>query len=115
MIMFALAVMVAIGWGYYAAVQNRRFSEQIASNRTQRIAQINRVNYESCLRVEELYTARREEAQEEYNNLERNTRLLGVKLTPELKRVAAQGLAATLERFSATQCVERLIDESEMP
>lgn len=58
----------------------------------------------NCEAVEKLKAQFRIEANESYANLDRDGKLLGIKITDELRDQARRNRDATLERFKATEC-----------
>ena len=58
----------------------------------------------NCMSIEALKTQFREQAIEGYQNLERDARLLGVVLTPELRQAAVESRDKKLARFAAREC-----------
>jgi uncharacterized membrane protein len=60
--------------------------------------------FESCLDIEQVKRQIREDAQEDYANLERNARLLQIELTPELRAQVKADFEATMRRFAMESC-----------
>lgn len=58
----------------------------------------------NCEQIEELKTEFREEAVEDFKNLERNGRLLGIEITPDLRATALFERDRTLTRFAPAEC-----------
>jgi hypothetical protein len=58
----------------------------------------------NCEQIESLKREFRTEAQDEFDNIARNARLLGIELTEELLDTAQQELNKTLFRFRAADC-----------
>lgn len=71
-----------------------------AGRRADRLA----VRIEYCTELEKLKTQNREDVFEAKKNYSRNLRLLGIKDTPELRRVAEEGWEKKLRRNAAKPC-----------
>lgn len=67
-------------------------------------AAIERTAERNCRSIELLKTEFRAEAQESFENLVENARLLGIAVTPELRAVARRRLDKKLARFAAQSC-----------
>jgi hypothetical protein len=63
-----------------------------------------RVTHSNCQQIEALKTEFREQARERFQNLDRDGRLLGIEITPELRAQAARSRDRTLARFAAREC-----------
>jgi hypothetical protein len=63
-----------------------------------------RVTRLNCQQIEALKAEFREQALERYQNLDRDGRLLGIEITPELREQAARSRNKTLARFAAREC-----------
>lgn len=57
-----------------------------------------------CLEIEKLKAAQRQKANENYRNLRKNARILGIKVTPELVRASRESRDRELRRFAARSC-----------
>lgn len=118
---FILLVVVAVGvaqWNDYRIDQaERRISlnsakadDLEATNERQDVIRrellqgLLRADTKACIRIEELKTQNRIEAQRSYDNLQRNLRLLGVALTDELRQLAADELQRDLTRNAPGEC-----------
>lgn len=88
----------------YTVHENHQRDAQIEAARVERIEQLNRINFDFCLKIQKLYKARRDEAIENYRHLDRNGRLLGIRVSPELRRTARQARDETLRRFKKQKC-----------
>lgn len=75
----------------------------IRSSRAQEVGRLS-VRTEYCLELEKLKTQNREDVASDKKNYRRNLRLLGLKDTPELRRVVEQGWAKKLRRNSPKRC-----------
>ncbi len=60
---------------------------------------------DNCAQIEALKTQVREEAIEDYANLDRTLRLLKIARTPEIERVAQEQRDKKLNRFRAKPCL----------
>jgi hypothetical protein len=83
--------------GGQSARQHRQ--EQAALNR-----RLKQVSVDNCLEIEALKTAQRQAATQNYQHLDANAKLLGIKVTPALRAAALKGRDKTLERFAAQSC-----------
>lgn len=100
----ALLVMVsflASGWALYGRLKEAddRRAQQASFN--QRIREVS-LNY--CNEIEALKKANRDKAIEAYNNLDQTLRLLKLKKTPEIVRVAKEQRDRTLRSFAPDPC-----------
>ena len=72
--------------------------------RTERIAENDAQKVGFCIDIEDLKAKFREDAVEDYNDLNRNLRLLGIKRTPEIERIALANLNEARTRFAPESC-----------
>jgi hypothetical protein len=72
--------------------------------RIERIAQLNELNKVQCDEIEALKTGEREEAIEDYRQLDRNAQLLGITVTDELRAVALEERNDRLARYAQARC-----------
>lgn len=59
---------------------------------------------QTCNQVEHLKAELRDRARDNFRNLERDARLLGIALTPELRATARESRDDTLRRFKPIDC-----------
>jgi len=59
---------------------------------------------ENCQEIEALKGRVRDRVNEDYRNLDRNGKLLGITITPELRAQAKADRDATLKRYSPQSC-----------
>jgi hypothetical protein len=78
--------------------------------RRERIGQLNKINYNQCVSIENLKRGEREGARESYRNLDRNGKLLGIKITPELRKQALEDRNTKLARFRELPCDRKLLE-----
>lgn len=72
--------------------------------RRERVDQLNYINTRQCLEIELLKKVEREEALEDFRNLDRNLRILGIEKTPEIVETAEESRDRTLSRFRVGTC-----------
>lgn len=60
--------------------------------------------HELCVQVELLKTGFRQDAIDNYKHLDRNGKLLNIKITPQLRKAAKESLNATLKRYAPDPC-----------
>jgi hypothetical protein len=92
----------------FALVSERQHTEdtfrEIERQRMERVQVLNLINTRQCQEIETLKDFRREEANESYDNLDRNARLLGIKLTQEARDQALKNRNNILARFKEGTC-----------
>lgn len=103
--MLALVILLAA----WTIKSNHDRDMAIEDNRIERVSQLNRVNFDLCERIRALFAARRQEAIQNYRNLERDARLLGIKVTPELREASRRARDMTLERFRDEKCPREIL------
>lgn len=84
-----------------AAAVALAFALAMGANDQRELADVTR---ENCEQIESLKTELRREAIRVFNNFDRNTRILGIEVTPELRAVARQKRDRTLVRFAPIEC-----------
>lgn len=62
------------------------------------------IRFSFCVQIEALKTAQRTAANENYQKLDQNAKLLGIKVTPELRAAAKHNWVQTLRRFAPHNC-----------
>ena len=75
-----------------------------AVHRAKSQAELSEIAMQNCQAIEALKAARRQEAIGNYRRLERDAGLLGITLTPELRKAALEGRNRTLRRFAPSDC-----------
>lgn len=75
--------------------------------RAELVERFRRVNRVACLRIELLKAQNRQEARRNYRQLDRNLRLLNIRKTPQLARVARAELARDLRLNRPSNCSRR--------
>lgn len=92
-----LILIVAIAGGVATLIG----ANYVGTNDRSRIEEVAR---DLCETTEKLKAQHRLEALEDYENLDRNGRLLGIEITPELRATARESRDATLRRFAPSDC-----------
>lgn len=72
--------------------------------RRQLVDHFRETDMQTCRQIEGLKAEFRNQAVENYANLERNAELLGIVLTPQLRHQAEVDRNRTLDRFAARDC-----------
>ena len=62
------------------------------------------IDHRNCVAIEDLKLAQRQEAILNFKQLDRNGKLLHIKITPEIRRVAKQARDRRLHRFASKPC-----------
>lgn len=94
-VMFLLAMG---GWLSYTIARDSKDAAQ------ERIEIINTANLQTCREIERLKAQEREDARQNFNNLSRNLRILGIQKTDEIKGIARETRDQRLARFAAEAC-----------
>lgn len=85
--------------------------QQSDDRRTQQI-QVNRLiasqALQNCLEIENLKEGQRTDAIIEYNHLERNLKLLGLKKTPEIVQAAVEQRDRKLDKYAKQPCPRKI-------
>ena len=110
---FAIFAMVALGLALaWRAADQVRLEEGRKQNERS-IAAIRRLagqleegRVENCRTIEALKTEFRSDAKTDFRNLGRTARLLGITVTPELRKAARESRDATLRRFASIDCTK---------
>jgi hypothetical protein len=110
--MFSFAVLAA-GWALYDRFEQTNERREHQARVTAALAgyarQIAEQSLANCREIESLKAVHRVTARTTYRNRERNFRLLGLTLSPELERIAVESRDAILERFKAEPCPRKII------
>lgn len=118
---FILLVGIAVAVAAYNDHRINRAEQRISHNsaRAQDLAEANkrqdklrvellqglrRADLRACLRIEELKAQNRAEAQQNFDQLDRNLRLLGIPKTDEIVKVALEQLQRDLTRNAPAEC-----------
>lgn len=80
----------------------------------QRDVRIAAVALQDCHEIEALKKAQRDKAIDDYQHLDVNAKLLGIKVTPELRRAAADARDTALRRFAPEACPRKLVNNQEV-
>ena len=93
----AAVILAAFGLASFSVLDSRdKAREQRAADRAQRI--------EFCGEIENLKAAQRAQARQNYARLDETLKLLHVKKTPRVVRVARRNRDEELRRFAAKPC-----------
>lgn len=99
---WAVAVSFTVaGWSLIQRFSdtNEKRAAQIAQT-----ARIEAIAYHECLDIEKLKKIQRDDALKNYRQLDRNGKLLGIKITPELRKAAKEDRDDKLRKFAPKDC-----------
>lgn len=112
-VILTVGVAVAIGLVWQLAQENDRELERLARVEREQIElaeqrrqEIARTDYRVCAEVEAVKEQLREEAREDFQNLDVTLELLRIPRTPRVVAIARQNMQDELRRFAPVRCAD---------